>query len=195
MKYRLAFMLVLLLFLGQVDIARYSFVYSKEVNGTIVINTPNDFMPHNANLWRSIGYFINHDSHKVFILNWAGRGGEVVEAHEFIYDIQTAEEHGKTIIIRNRGNSFSMHAVTFCYANVLIQDDNYFLMFHADSYIANGKDTRTHQTTSQINNDLNECMLKGIITQKDINMLWQGNEVYKYKYKTVYMKDPRQLER
>lgn len=160
----------------------------------LVINVPNTFFPQNESAWRKIEYTLTHTHYKTYIFNWRGFGGNIYQGRELIQAINEAHSQNKVIIMRIIGNSYSMHAVVPCYADQVIYASSGFLMFHADSYTdENGKEHRVSRSESIMNDGFQVCVNKNIITNHDVDVLWQGYEVYVYKSNHWYKPDERNL--
>lgn len=157
-------------------------------SSTTEISTPTSFSDSNSSQWDRIGSYIQTCPYQTIILDWHGNGGWVDIGKKFIRDMQAAEHNGKYIIIKLVGPAYSVHALVPCYANRIINNDKYFLMFHADASQFN--EPRTYKE-SNIRSELSMCVDEHVITQKDEDILWQGNEVYKTTHKTWYRVDRR----
>lgn len=160
---------------------------------SVIIEVPVEFTNQTFREWNSIGYFLTHSHYKSYTLNWQGYGGSVSLGKDFIDDIQRAQKQGKIIILNLIGNSYSMHALVACYVNKTVNLNNKYLMFHADAYWASGKDIRTTKDGSRIVKELEHCQQEGIISKRDLDILWTGFEVYVNMYRHWYQIDPRPL--
>lgn len=158
----------------------------------IVLNVPKEFEFNNVKQWRSIEYFIQTSHYSTYVLNWQGYGGYVDIGKEFINKLLMAESQGKTVILNLTGASYSEHANIVCYFQ--FRNSNQLLMFHADGYSSNGREYRMHKNQSDIMPALTMCVKRGILTQRDLDILWNGNEVYVRNGQKSYEKDDRTLD-
>lgn len=187
--------LILLYLIMPTSSAGYSDVSISKITGTTVeIGVPMTFEEGDAAKWKSIEYFLVHSKYKNYIFKWRGFGGLVSEGKIFISYIQEAQSQGKYIIIKEVGNSYSMHSLVLCYADKLINSDNYFRMFHAEGHIDGGKDTRRTKQSTEMSPEFNTCVSRGLISSAQLDKLWQGFEVYINNNNVWYFKDLRKPE-
>lgn len=167
-------------------------IFISEVSGeTVTIIVPTDFDEGNFKQWRDIEHFIVLSNYKVYVLKWQGIGGRVDQGKELIKYILLAQSQGKEINIQTTGNSYSMHAMVLCYVNHIDNTFNYFRMFHADGYTKDKLYFRETKKNTEMGNEFNICVIRGLMTQGDLDRLWQGNEVYIDNLKTWYLPDFR----
>lgn len=152
---------------------------------TVTLTAPTSFLQ--AGPWQSLGNYLVNSNYKVYIINWQGQGGSTNIGKPFLRAIQQAQHQGKTIILNLTGNSYSMHALVFCYVNRVINHTNSYAMFHADAVLG----VVQTQRQSVINGELNQCRSRGVLTAYDIMEIWSGHEVYKNNGRTWYKKDMR----
>lgn len=151
---------------------------------SVRLNSPSKFFD-NAS-WNALGQYIVSSHYSIYVINWRGIGGYVNIGKNFINDIQKAQRQGKRIVFNLVGPAWSVHAFVTCYGDSIRFSGGY-LAFHADA--VNGRPVR--QSSSYINSQLAMCVSRGILTNKDVQILWAGNEVYKSNGKTWYKHDRR----
>ncbi len=166
-----------------------------KISAQVVIQTPTEFEDNTAQEWVNIAEFIRRTEAKTIILSWSGIGGYVTLGEHLIRAIQEARASGKKVILYIKGPNYSMHALVACYVDEVVNDKNYFLMFHLDGYDHNGVYYRSAPEDSTIKSDLEHCKSEGVLTETDIKYLYAGYEVYKNNDKTWYKIDPRPIEK
>ncbi len=186
------FILVLLLSLSVSYTSNYVQPEFTAVNQeTVSISVPSDFEDHYERQWATIANFILTSNYKIYILNWAGYGGSVDTGNRFISNLIRAKKQGKHIIFNLVGDSWSMHSLVVCYADEIYNFDKFFLMFHAPAIYTPVGERTVPRRGSGINSDLNTCMERNIITNEDIDRIFDHTEVYVKKNSKWYNKDPR----
>ncbi len=179
--------IILAFYLGSVRTDSFGIVKILSEKGSLVqINTPDSFEPQERANWKAIGKFLVQSQYKTYVLNWRGYGGNVSDGEDFINQILKARKQRKTIIIKLIGNAYSIQALIPCYTD--IQGNNkYYLMYHRDSI----GDRPVPKVISRIENELAVCKQRGILTQTNINDMYNGMEVYVTTQKTWCLKDER----
>lgn len=155
------------------------------------VTVPTLFWESNAGSWEHIQGQMKYGQEKHFILNWAGRGGRIYLGVNFINSMTKAQNQGKYILIKVRGNTWSMHSLAACFASeVQISNKNIFFMYHS----AGNKKIR--ENNSQYKWMFDECVRKGYAPSNVYELVQQGYEVYYYPltHKTKIAIDSRRPE-
>ena len=155
--------------------------------GTEELTVPDTFDDSNKTQWTQIEANLVNTTYSVYILHWHGFGGLVEMAHVMEKAMVTAEQQGKQIIIDLNGDSYSCHAIVISYATKILHVSEHVVMFHADGYDI----YRMSKTNSSTLADFAQCVKVGLITQADLDKLWQGYELWKISGMMLYAVDAR----
>ncbi len=172
-----------------------AYTYVEPINSTkttVTLSSPDEFGDYNHKKWRALGRYLVDTKYKVYVLKWQGIGGFINYGKEFIRYMQISQRQGKKIIFEVSGPVISMHALASCYADKVKYNGNY-LLFHADGYTWRNVYYRVSKYRSDIKEELNTCIDKGVFATKDYDKMWQGYEVHTTKTKVWYVRDPRPI--
>lgn len=153
----------------------------------VTIDTPTDYLPHNAQSWAQVNAVIMYGEYQTLILNWQGYGGMIQYSAETIGAIEFAKTRGKKVIINLVGDAYSASAIVPCYATEVKYNDH-FLMFHEIEI--HGKVADKDHRFNHIDFDM--CVAKGILTNEQVTTMDAGNEIYIYSKHSEIRPDPRE---
>lgn len=157
---------------------------------TIITKVPEVFTFLYTSDWRNISNTLESSTYKTIVIYWQGRGGYVQNGERFIQSMLTAENQGKTVIINVVGFSASMHAIVPCYATIIHQQD--VMLFHMRGDSTGTEIDMSMDSKNENRNILRQCVNRGILTNKDVNQINQGFELWLYPNgKKVFRTDSR----
>ncbi len=142
---------------------------------TYVTQVPVTFLMADQPEWRRIEHEILTTNSKNIVIKWAGYGGIVTVAAEFIDTIVDAEKQGKTITAEVTAESDSMHALALCFFDHVIIKTGAYLRFHDIYYVdPNGQKNYTKSIGDQSEADwlFDTCVNKGWLSET------QKNDIY-----------------
>lgn len=144
--------------------------------GITYLSVPSVIMTYNWVEWLSLEAKIQNAETDTVILLWEGQGGRVDLGQRFIEFIQRSD---KRVILRVIGGSYSMHANIVCVARE-IQFNAGFLMFHLPADSASGRVILDRWAQDEVQEYMDPCQAKGIVTQEDIERVQQDMVLYVY---------------
>lgn len=173
-----------------ISCSAYSPVSTTSYENTLYLSVPDEFENKNRGQWNTIEATLVNTNYSTYVLEWQGYGGLVQMGEEMISSITKAKAQGKTIVIRLKGDSYSMHAIVPCYASVIENRGN-LLMYHPVSYTVNKKTYRETNPTSRYTRMLNQCVAVGILSPSDPTTIWAGTEIWVRGSQKQYIPDTR----
>lgn len=157
---------------------------------TVVLNSPLQYVPDNANDWDKMSNQLETARNTNFVFYWKGAGGVVLQGDDFIHAVKVAQEHGNKVTFVITGEAASMHAFTPCYGDKVEITQFGVLYFHSIRTEVKGNQGRAgldQETQVQQDTMLAQCKKKGFITQAQIDDVNNAQSV------RVYMKDGKRV--
>lgn len=151
------------------------------VNKTTHLYTPPAFNDQYYFEWNAFQKELLETDAKTIVIHVTGSGGDVSIGKDILRSIQEAKDQGKEIVVIATRFAASMHTALICVADNASYTKDTILVYHA---VITKFTPRGGKSVTIINSDtthelFDECVRKGILSQREIDRMIDGYNLYR----------------